>query len=246
MGIKRFLVCPDIHVPLHDKQFISLTIKIIKMIKPDGFVSLGDGLDFHQISSYDKDPARKNTIGDDIAEYNQIINQWSAAMPKGSVMHFLSGNHETRLQRYVSKNARDLFEICRPIQELLRFPQRNAEGKHRWIWHPYEKWNSLRVGNCTLMHGFYYNQHVAMTALAKYKTSIIFGHTHRFQMVTDGNHFACSLGHGSNEKMTAHQPTPTGWQQALGILTVVNGITTLEPILVNNGRCVLYGKEMQT
>jgi UDP-2,3-diacylglucosamine pyrophosphatase LpxH len=250
--LKTFLVVPDIHCPSHDPKFIKLTLKIIDTLKQSktaplkGLVSLGDGLDFHQISTYDKDPSRRNTIGDDIIEYNHIINAWSSAMPRGSDMHFIQGNHELRLERYIARNAKDLFEVVRSLPELLRFPQRNGEGKHRWHWHPYSKWNSCKIGDCVLMHGFYYNQHVAMTNLAKYRTNVICGHVHRYQGVTDGVHYSYTLGHGSDEDQTAHQPTPTGWQQALGVLTLDNkGKTSLEVVLINNGEAVFRGSKIQ-
>ena len=245
MTIKHYLVLPDLHFPEHCLKYLALIDKVIKIIKPNGIVQLGDALDFHQISRYDKDPSRKNTLGDDIALYNETLNRWSALLPKGGAVHLIEGNHCYRMQRYIAANARELFEICRPLPELLRLPQRNADGKHKWHWHSYNKWNSCRIGDCVLMHGFYYNQHATSTNLAKYKMSTISGHTHRVSYATDGIHYAASLGHGSDEKNTMHQPTPSGWTQAFGILYEDDGKTSLEIITVKNGRCILHGQKIQ-
>jgi hypothetical protein len=93
------------------------------------------------------------------------------------------------------------------------------------------------------MHGFYFNQHVAVTNLAKYRRNTISGHTHRVQHVFDGHNYAISLGHVSDEKQTAHQPTPTGWTKALAILHVDNyGKTFVDVLPIVNGRVIVYGK----
>lgn len=223
---------------------MKLITKILKSSRFDGIVQLGDALDFWQLSTYDKDPARKNTIMDDIDEWNKVLTHWCSLLPKGAEIHLLEGNHEARLHRYISRHARDLHEIVKPMPELLALKARNIAGHVKFTWHPYSKWNSCRIGDCVLFHGFYFNQHVAATNLAKYRCSTISGHTHRIQYVSDGTHFAASLGHGSDENLTAHQPTPTGWTQALGVLIVDNeNKTSLEIVTVKNGRAVWRGKQ---
>lgn len=241
--MRSWLVVPDIHVPFHCKRYINLTIKILKSHSFAGIVQLGDAIDAWQLSTYDKDPARRNTILDDISEYNEILNKWSRCLSRGSVIHQCEGNHSYRLHRYISRNARDLHDIVRPIPELLHIKERNAAGGVQFKWHPYNKWNSCQIGDCVLFHGFYFNQHVAMTNLNKYRVSTISGHTHRLQYVSDGTHFAVSLGHGSDEHLTAHQPTPTGWQQAMAVLNVdKEGKTSVEIISVKDGKAVFRGK----
>lgn len=241
--MKTYLVISDIHVPYHCPKYIELSYKILRSLKFDGLVQLGDALDFWQLSTYDKDPARKNTILEDIEVWNGIISKWSRYLPKGATVHLLCGNHEARLERYISRHARELHEIVKPMPDLLNLKQRNEAGQITFKWHKYSKWDSCRIGDCTLLHGFYFNQHVASTNLAKYRTKVVCGHTHRVQYVSDGVHFSASLGHGSDENLTAHQPTPTGWQQAMGVLTVDDrNQTNLEIITVTDGKAVFRGK----
>jgi len=241
--LKTYLIVPDLHFPYQCPLYMKLVIKILKSIQFQGIVQLGDALDFWQLSTYDKDPARRNTIGDDIAEWNETLVKWASLLPRNAEIHLLEGNHEFRLHRYVARHARDLHEIVRPMPDLLRLKERNAAGHVNFVWHHYNKWNSLMLGDCVLLHGYYFNQHVAMTNLAKYRCNTISGHTHRVQHVSDGVHYAVSLGHGSDERLTAHMPTPTGWTQALGILTVDNdGKTSFELITVKDGKAVIRGK----
>jgi predicted phosphodiesterase len=241
--VKTYLVIPDIHVPYHSVKAIKLITKIIKELNPDGLISLGDAIDAFQISTYSKDPARRNLLVDDIDEYKIILNDWSKHLKSGAVIHLLCGNHEQRLSRYISTNCRDLHGLVPDWPTLLKLKERNALGRHKWHWHSYTKWDSCRIGDVVLHHGFYFNQHAPATALQKYKTSIIFGHTHRLGVVYDGEHYAAMLGHVSDEAETAHNPTRTGWTQAVGILYVENsGRTTFDILPLKNDRVILHGK----
>lgn len=235
--MKRYLVIPDIHIPFHDPRYLRIISKVISTIKPDGVIQLGDALDFFQISRFEKDPERINTIFDDIAIYKEILNSWEKLLPKGGELHQLQGNHCERLTRYVWSQAREISRAVKPLPELLNLKSQ----KIKYRWHPLKNWTSCQIGDCVLHHGHYYNQHVAQANLTRYPTKLITGHTHRFQYVSNGEKFSATLGHGSNEALTAHTPTPTGWQQAFGILTLINGVTYLEPILVTNGKALVYG-----
>lgn len=244
--MKQFLIVPDLHFPYECQKYLKLTYKILKSQRFDGIVQLGDALDFWQLSTYDKDPSRKNTIMDDIDHWNKTLCKWSSLLPRNAEIHLLEGNHEFRLHRYIARHARDLHEIVRPMSELLNLKERNASGGAVFRWHPYAKWSSCQIGDCTLLHGFYFNTHVASTNLAKYRRNLICGHTHRVQFVSDGVYFSASLGHASDENLTAHQPTPTGWQQAMGVLTLNSeNKTSIEIILVNDGKAVFRGKHFQ-
>lgn len=234
--IKRYLVVPDIHIPYHDVSFLALIPKIVKLAKIDGIIQLGDALDFWQISSYDKNPLRKQTVAEDIKIFNGILDQWCSLV---SEVRLLEGNHEDRLRRYVWSHARELTEVVKSVPEMLRLRDRKIK------WHPIADWKSCQIGDCVLHHGHYFNAHVAVGNLTRYPRKLITGHTHRFQYASNGDRYSVTLGHGSNETETAHQPTPTGWQQAMGILTVVRGVAHFEPILVAKGRCVVYGQEVK-
>jgi predicted phosphodiesterase len=241
--MKTYLVLPDLHFPFHCPKFVRLATKIIKELNPDGLIQLGDAIDAFQISAYSKDPSRRNLLAEDIEDYKLQLNEWSRHLKSGANIHLLSGNHENRLSKYIANQCRDLHGLVPDWKTMLGIELRNKTSKHKWHFHEYTKWDSCKIGDCVLLHGFYYNQHTAMTMLSKYKTSVICGHTHRVQYVTDGVHYAATLGHGSNEVETAHNPVPTGWQQAMALLHVDQlGKTSLEIILVKNGKAVLRGK----
>lgn len=240
-AFKRYVVVPDCHVPYHDVSLIALVTKIIKILKPNGVIQLGDALDFWQISSYDKNPLRKKTMMDDIKVYSGILDEWEKALGRDGEIIQLEGNHEDRLRRYIWKHAKELADgWVRSVPEMLGFKKRSI----KCTWHELANWQSCKIGNCVFHHGHYFNMHTAVGNLIKYPISLVTGHTHRFQYASNGTRFSVTLGHASNEHETAHQPTPTGWQQAIGIFTVINGKSYLDPILINRGECMLYGERI--
>ena len=188
--MKTYLVLPDLHIPYHCPKFLKLATKLIKELNPDGIIQLGDALDAFQISTYSKDPSRRNLLVDDIEDWKQVLNEWARHLKSGATIHLLEGNHEYRLSRYIASQCRDLHGLVPDWKSLLAIDLRNKAGRHKWHWHRYTKWDSCRIGDCVVMHGFYFNQHVAATCLAKYRTNVIFGHTHRLQYVSDGIHYA--------------------------------------------------------
>ena len=40
--LKRYIVTPDKHAPLHDKKAISVVKQAIEVVHPDGYIDLGD------------------------------------------------------------------------------------------------------------------------------------------------------------------------------------------------------------
>jgi hypothetical protein len=241
MKHETFIIIPDLHVPFACQKYLLIIEKLIKKLQPTGIVQLGDALDFFQVSSYSKDPLRKNRVYEDLQAYAKILDRWEDLLPKDSEIHQLCGNHENRCTRWIWERCPELAEMFKSIPDSLEFKERNKRGKVWYQWHEYNKWDSCKIGDTTFFHGFYFNQHVAMGNLAKYNCNSISGHTHRFQHVSNGRNWAVSLGHGSDEKKTAHSPVPTGWQQMLGVYTVVKGKGHLETISIKDGFAVFRG-----
>lgn len=214
---------------------------IIRQIRPDGVVQLGDAIDCPQISKYPLDPDRNNTVYDDIQDYGQQLNVWARELRRG-IFYQLEGNHEDRLRRYIWANASKINQLVKTIPELLGIEQRNKCGSIDFRWFPISRWDACKIGDTVLHHGHFFNKHVAISNLERYPKKFICGHTHRLQLVSNGDRFSASLGHGSNEALTSHNPTPTGWQQAFGLLHEIGGICHLEVVSVENGKCILHGE----
>lgn len=238
-----YFVGPDRHFPFECKRFSNIALSVVRLLKPDGYIDLGDAHDFFQLSEYDSDPRRANRIEDDIALYSAFIDQVEAALPKGSVFHQLEGNHEDRLRRYTWRRAPAAVGLVSSVPKELGFKDRNARGRVKFIWHPINDWESLKLGDTVVHHGHYFNKHTAVNNLERYRgVNLIHGHTHRVQYAHNGDHWCATLGHGSDESMTSHQPTPNDWQQAFAVLTVLKGKGSIEIFTVTDGCVNFRGK----
>lgn len=237
-----YLICPDLHFPFHDPRFTAICLDVLRYIRPSGFVQLGDFVDWWQLSTYDQDPSRKETILEDLNLYSAFLEEVDRDLVAG-VIHQLEGNHCDRLRRYTWRNAKGLACIIPAIPTLLRFEERNDRSKNRFVWHAYHNYLSCRLGDTVIHHGHYFDQSVAVNNLKRYRGyNFIQGHTHRVQFATNDSHFSASLGHGSLPAKTAHTPAPNDWGQALGILSVFKGKGSLEIATVNDGEARLWGR----
>lgn len=238
---------PDLHYLYHDPRFISLTNKIIELTQPSHVVQGGDALDAGGISSYLQLVGKESRLFQEIESYNKQLDIWQRLMKKGSTFHQLQGNHEERLERYIAKNCRDIHELVKPLPELLRLKERSKEdrGRVNFKWHKLDQWDSCKIGDVYLHHGVYFDKHVAVNNLSRYDVKLVQFHAHRFSYASNGKIWSACLGHGSNAKKTMHIHAPSTWQQVIGVVTVINGSGSLEPILVNNGEAVFRGKKIK-
>lgn len=123
----RHLVIPDTQcapgVPLQHLEWAS---KAIAEYRPDRVIHLGDHWDMHSLSSYDK-PGSASREGarykDDIEVGNvgmRLLTKHFLTIPDYRPdMHFLTGNHEQRIERALEDDPRlegvigyDDFEMC--------------------------------------------------------------------------------------------------------------------------------------
>ena len=49
--VKRVIVTPDKHFPLHDQKAINCLKKTIEIVKPDAYIDLGDVGEWHAFSA---------------------------------------------------------------------------------------------------------------------------------------------------------------------------------------------------
>ena len=50
--VKRVIVTPDKHFPLHDQPAINCLKKTIEIVKPDAYVDIGDVGEWHSFSAW--------------------------------------------------------------------------------------------------------------------------------------------------------------------------------------------------
>ena len=88
----KFIVLSDIHFPYQDDKAIKATLNFIKINPVDTIVLNGDILDFYDVSSFDKDPSRINSLQKEIDMANKFFSQLRK-LHTGRIV-FIAGNHD--------------------------------------------------------------------------------------------------------------------------------------------------------
>jgi len=174
---ERILFVPDVHVPFHDVVAWGVMMQVAKRLRPHRIVVLGDFLDFFQCSDHEKDPRRNTTVAADVAEAKVLLGE--LANLGADRLHFIEGNHEKRLRRYLMTRAPALLDsVDLPAMLGLR--------EAGWTWTPYHE--HLRIGDLHVTHD---TGHAGATAAQRsssdFMGSVVLGHTHRIGVHAFGN-----------------------------------------------------------
>lgn len=182
MEIERTIVISDVHIPYHDPHAIDLLMRVVAVYQPERIVLNGDLLDFYAVSQYDKDPDRLKDGGlqQEIDIFTEFLGRLRDAATSDCEMHYLPGNHEDRLRRYLWKNS-GLYGL-----RALELPA--LLGLESYGVHYHEDELKLAGDNLVIKHGRVVRKWAAMSAKAeleneKYSISTITGHTHRMGAV---------------------------------------------------------------
>lgn len=196
----------DLHIPFHDKNTLEVFYKFLKDVKVDKIIIAGDLLDFYELSTFDKDPMRKFTIQEEIDKCYEVLKKLKEYC---SEIHFIKGNHEDRLRRFLWKNPSLASIKVLELSKLLNLDTLGIE------YHDFEYvYRKFRF-----THGTIVRQESGATAkaeLLKYGGSMASGHTHRLAMYikTDARGTVGAYEGGCLCELTPEyiQGTPN-WQQ---------------------------------
>jgi predicted MPP superfamily phosphohydrolase len=253
--IKRDLLIPDQHIPFNDPTVWKLLCKLVSENSFDNIVAGGDFLDFGQASTHAKSPYQKTvSINDELVAGRIAIEQLTTAARKGNPevrLHYIEGNHDYRLARYVSNQAPAFEGLTDSGGVPLTLPNLLGLVKHGWSYTPYRDY--VKLGNCYITHdvkgraGVMAHRQV-MEALG---VNIIHFHTHKlavqYRGVIGGNYiYGAMLGWGGTyeavagymDKLTAEIECVHGF----GILYRYGSKSTIVPVPISDGACVVEGK----
>ncbi len=234
--MRKWIVLNDLHIPFQDKVCVKLALDFIKRVRPYGVILLGDIVDFYQISRFAKDPSRANLLQDDIDEAVNFLRELSKL---ASNIHYLRGNHEARLQKFLWSTSPCLSSLdSLQVPSLLKFKELGV------TYHP----DRFKVGDMTFIHGKFVRRHAGYSAKAhydKYGVTMMHGHTHRDAKYTirtmDGhkavweNYCMCSLD-------PEYDDFPN-WTQGFSLVTFVGKRPYVEQIAVI-AKSYVYGGKM--
>jgi predicted phosphodiesterase len=243
----------DSHIPFHDPAALKLVQAVAKDLKPDVLIHMGDLVDAWQISRFDKDPTRNDSLQDNIDEARQHLAEMALVVPKSRRI-LLEGNHENRLTRLIW----GLFGAARELPKLRLFTQHmtwptllelDAIG---WEWvGDREQTKTSLLPRIIAKHGTVVRKWSGATARGeweKYGRSGVSGHTHRLGdfLHRDSNGVARWLETGCTCLLDPPYGTDFDWAQGCAVLTWSGDrhVMSAEVLSFREGRVLWRGQEI--
>ena len=256
-GFKRDLQTNEL-TPLHDLRSISIATEIIKDVRPDRIIMLGDMLDLPDWSThYVRSPEFYFTTQPSL----DWLASWIAEIrPYCNEMVYIEGNHEKRMIDSIIQNTIQAYGI-KPANEPDSPPIMSVPymlGLH--------KMDVEYIGNYP--HGeFYINDNLVcihgnkvgaksgqsvMKMLDSPRISVIQGHVHRLEMGhktvwTHGNpKIYQAISCGTLARIDGIVPgggTRYNWQQGFGIVDYDKERFQIDTIGIYDGKAIFRGKQ---
>ena len=182
---EKVLTLPDLHVPHEDPIAVDLALRFTKDFKPDILIA-HEWEDFHDVSSFDKDPSRMNA--DNLQQEFDKANEYRglfADAAKGARKIYLWSNHFQRFQTHLNHNTPALSCLRgMDIKELMELSK-----------HGFEYMDVFENRKVLYKHGNLISSDSCMTARREFAAegmTGVTGHSHRqgvfFKTVRGGNY----------------------------------------------------------
>jgi predicted phosphodiesterase len=228
--MERVMVVSDIHVPYQSDKAVALVKAYAKDYKPQHFVVNGDLVDFYGLSRFDKSPERKHSVNDELVEARKLLKEFRGIVGPKAKMYFVEGNHEQRLQRYLSRNPElaDLPEL--KVDKLLHLKE--ADVKYVKVDGDYwaEDTGHVKFGDVVVLHGdsrlngASTSRNAGYSAMNTMKTmgsSVVMGHVHRLATVYSRSAHKDTVGMEGG--CLCKIPGNANWQQGFSTFEVHGG-----------------------
>ena len=199
MSLEIFM--SDIHFPFHDSTAWGLALKIIKKLRPDLLWLGGDIIDFYAVSRYDKSPARKLMLQEELNVAKRELRRLRKVAPQARMV-YQTGNHEERFTKYLWGKAPELSVLrALSLPELLGLDAIGAEF--------IDDYRPQAVGQLYHLHGHLGpggSVNAARGKALKFKDNVIFGHHHRHQVEYQRAYSGRTIGAWANGCLCGMEP----------------------------------------
>jgi predicted phosphodiesterase len=176
--------------PFHDEQAMDVSLQITSWLsdndRVDGVINLGDFLDLPMFGRFEQEPAFANTTQKAFDRGHLFLQEQRAAAGTQAEIVLIEGNHDRRLEKFISINAASAWGLKRANMEtlpvmsvpyLLRLEEINVEYIDAYPSGAYWLTKTLRA-----MHGTKVRSNGSTAAAYTNDTphiSTVFGHIHR-------------------------------------------------------------------
>jgi hypothetical protein len=244
------VVLNDIHIPKQNNKALNCALKAIEFLKPDGITLNGDIMDSGTFSRHDRfSPPKCHWTDSQFYKHSKheydgmikLLDRIDRIAPKARKRYEM-GNHEVWVEDFIKESP----AIRRP-----RFSLEDRLGLKKRGYSVYKYNDFMHLGKLKVTHGIYSGQNHAKKHLNEMGTSILYGHLHNIEVaskVTPArvSHMAWANGCLCNLNPTYLRNKPQNWNHSFAIVYVwPSGEFQVDVIRIQNGRCVVQGKEIR-
>lgn len=265
--LHRALIIPDAQIgfkkdmysgqlePFHDRKAMDLAVQIAEHLHPNRIVLLGDMLDLPDWSDkFLRSPDFYWTTQPALIETSWWIARLIKAVP-GTKIDYLEGNHESRMKKMMINHLIAGYNL-KPANGMESPPAMSIpsllglEDMGVIWWGNYPKDEVWITPKLRCRHGDTARKGGGVTSKAILRdtfVSEIYGHSHRFEYscktvkTVNGMETFRAFSPGTIAKIDGSVPSNSSeedWQQGLGVVYYDEVDFNIDPISINNGRCI--------
>ena len=223
----KAIVFPDLHFPLHDEKAFQCALNVIKEVKPDVFICLGDFAEGEMVSHWRWSRRKRPPLEYQLPLIDQeadLVNLHLDMIDKvlkkvGCKRKYLAmGNHEAWYNNFVEENP--FLDKYLP-ENLFKIEERGYE------WHPYGELFQVEGSKLWVYHGGHYTSvNHSRISVQNLGCNVIYGHTHDCQRSVmqhvSGVHIAQSMGCLCRIKKSFLKGRKVNWTHNVGIIDFFN------------------------
>jgi predicted phosphodiesterase len=243
--IQKWIVIPDLHVPFTDTKSLAAVEKLMTDYQFDGYLQLGDLMDFNCISPHNINNLRAvegQRILSDYKVAGQLLDRHQRMIGKNNPQAkfiILEGSHDERIQRYINANP--------AVEGLLEVPTALGLDRRGIEWVPYWSTGKIyKIGKAIFIHGRYCNDHHAKKHVMRYGCDVFYGHVHDIQAYSLEQYGSTLIGQSLGclcAPQAYMQGRPDRWQQAVTIFEFLpEGNFQYQVIRICGHKCAYNGK----
>jgi hypothetical protein len=164
------LLISDAHHPYVNKRAWELVVTVADcLLTPDDHcVIMGDFPDNYAVSDHRKDPRRERNFAKEINAAKAAKVQLESVL-RTDKRHYIMGNHEDRLPRYLADKAPELYDLV-TVEDLLDLSS----------WEVTEYRHFTKIGKLHLTHDVERcGKNAIQQSLSDFGGNLAFAHTHR-------------------------------------------------------------------
>lgn len=186
-GHETWLIFGCQQAPYQDMDMHAAILSMIEDVRPTGFITAGDTVDFPSISRHRDNPEWHTTVQQGIDSAYLMLRDYRQADEDMRMVKLL-GNHDIRIRSELLTRAERLYGIRRAevpgegteddvlgLKNLLRLDELNIELVEPYGEYPHAQ---FELGNIAVIHGDKTGPNAAMRQMDRRFHSVIMAHTH--------------------------------------------------------------------